>query len=269
MSTITEIKVPEPLVSVQTRVSWGALLAGAVVAIAGYSLLTMLGIAVGFTLSDQYDAEQLGTGAAVWTFASLLISMFFGGWVATRCTAGELRTEAVLYGIVVWGITSTLLIPLTAAGVGLGSGTVLADRGIAKVNDSVVPPMVNATRLAVDKMSNASRRDNNSSASRQDETAGSRSDNTSSLDDQQSQTSESSSTNESTDSSNRNTQGNQSTDSNRSAQTSARVREHLKTVSWWTFAGTFASMLAAIFGALLGPHVVITHHKNVTARPVV
>ena len=103
MSTITEIKVPEPLISVQSRVSWGALLAGSVVAIAIYSLLTMLGIAVGFSVSDRLDADQLGTGAAVWAFVTLLIGMFFGGWVATRCTAGELRTEAILYGIIVWG----------------------------------------------------------------------------------------------------------------------------------------------------------------------
>ena len=138
MSTITEIKVPEPLVSVHSRVSWGALLAGSVVAIAVYSLLTMLGIAVGFSVSDR-----LGTGAAVWSFVTLLLAMFVGGWVATRCTAGELRSEAVLYGIIVWGITSTLLIPLTAAGVGLGSGTALAERGLTSLKNSSIPPMLN------------------------------------------------------------------------------------------------------------------------------
>src|SRR5262245_59283146 len=145
MATITEVKVPEPLVPVQSRVSWGALLAGGVVAVAIYSLLTMLGIAVGFTASDRLDAEQLGTGAAVWAFVALLISMFFGGWVATRCTAGELPTAAFLYGIIGWAITSGLLIPLTAVGIGLGTGTALADRGFNMANNSVtVPPMINS-----------------------------------------------------------------------------------------------------------------------------
>ena len=52
------------------------------------------------------------------------------------------------------------------------------------------------------------------------------------------------------------------------SQSSCSERDHLKAASWWKFAGTLASMLSAVFGALFGPHVVITHRKYVTPRPV-
>lgn len=126
----TVVETPPPIFSVQSRVSWGALLGGATVALAIYSLLTMLGLAIGFTVMDRMDEGNVGMGAGIWAFVSLLIALFFGGWVATVCTSGENRTEAVLYGVIVWGITSSLLVWLTAAGLSMGMGTVLAERGL-------------------------------------------------------------------------------------------------------------------------------------------
>ena len=44
---IDEVRIPEPLWSVGSRVSWGALVAGGVVALAIYVLLSLLGVALG------------------------------------------------------------------------------------------------------------------------------------------------------------------------------------------------------------------------------
>ncbi len=235
MSSVTEVRVSEPLVSVGTRVSWGALLAGAVVALAIYSVLTMLGVAIGFTVSDRVETDQLGIGAAIWTFVSLLIAMFFGGWVSTRCTAGELATEAMLYGVIVWAITSTLLIPLTAAGVAIGGGTALADRRLISNDENVnmMPAMVNASRIG--QKNDASADSSSTRSDRSDASA----------------------------TSSRET----NRDSDRSHMTQ-RDRENARTATWWAFAGTLLSLLAAVGGALVGPHVVITHRKYVTPRRV-
>ena len=43
VSEIDEIKIPEPMWSVKSRVSWGALFAGGVVAVAIYFLMSLLG----------------------------------------------------------------------------------------------------------------------------------------------------------------------------------------------------------------------------------
>ena len=71
----------DPVVSVQSRVSWGALLGGAAVGIATYTVLGLLGVAVGLSVADTTSAENLGLGAGVWAFVSLVVAMFFAGWL--------------------------------------------------------------------------------------------------------------------------------------------------------------------------------------------
>jgi hypothetical protein len=118
----------EPQVSVQSRVSWGALLAGAAVGVATYTVLALLGVAVGLSVADSAALEDVGTGAGIWAFVSLLIAMFFAGWVTTQCTIGETQTEAMLYGVVVWAVTATFLMWSAASGIRLGQATIAIER---------------------------------------------------------------------------------------------------------------------------------------------
>ena len=52
----------EDLVPVRSRISWGAIVAGSVLALALYFLLTLLGGAVGLSVSDKFDGRNIGTG---------------------------------------------------------------------------------------------------------------------------------------------------------------------------------------------------------------
>jgi hypothetical protein len=124
-----------PLNGVRSRVSWGAIMGGAVIALAVFFLLSLLGVAIGLSVSGDVDRENLSTGAAVWSFASLIIALFFGGWVSTQCTAGESRTEAVLYGIIVWAVASSLLVALAANGLRLGYQGILAQQASERPGD--------------------------------------------------------------------------------------------------------------------------------------
>jgi hypothetical protein len=120
--TVTESN----LVNVRSRVSWGAIMAGATIALAVYFLFNLLGVAIGITVSGDVDRTNLTTGAAIWSFVGLIFALFFGGWVSTQCTIGENRTEAVLYGVLVWAVTSTLLVLLASHGLRLGYQQALA-----------------------------------------------------------------------------------------------------------------------------------------------
>ena len=120
MATVLERRADFDYGSVRSRISWGAILAGAAVAMAIYALLIALGVAVGMSASDDVNSRTLGTSAGVWGFISLLIALFAGGWVTTQVTTGESRTEAILYGVVLWATTSVLLLWLTAHGVRAG-----------------------------------------------------------------------------------------------------------------------------------------------------
>ena len=61
--------------------------AGAVVALALWTLLEMIGIGVGLVSSDAGDVgslRDLATSAAIWTFVAPLVALFIGGFVAGR-----------------------------------------------------------------------------------------------------------------------------------------------------------------------------------------
>jgi hypothetical protein len=71
------------------RISWGAILAGAIIGLATQLILTLIGAAVGLaTLSPATDTgpsgTTLGIGAAVWLLISSVVSLFLGGYIAGR-----------------------------------------------------------------------------------------------------------------------------------------------------------------------------------------
>jgi len=94
---------------VHSRVSWGAIFAGAVTAITLYLVLSVLGVAIGMTVSNRTDESSLNTGAAIWAAFTLMLSLFLGGWVASQCTTNETKMEAAVYGVIVWGTMFALM----------------------------------------------------------------------------------------------------------------------------------------------------------------
>jgi hypothetical protein len=284
---VDEVKIPEPLWSVKSRVSWGALLAGAVVAIALYSLLSLFGVALGVTLRDRFTAEQLGTAATIWTFVTLLLAMFIGGWVSTRATAGEFRNEAMLYGVIVWGVTSLVLIPLSVVGIGTSVGTVLASQGIAKIKSETVPVVVSAQREVSRKINRvvarasdgAERASRSSSEEKTSTEQSSTSDRDSSAGDDSSDRKEDTRSDQSREDK---ATASRDQDANSTRASSARpdssresvdsennktsTHEKLVSASWWAFGGTLASLLAAVIGAAVGPTISVVRHKVPVGR---
>jgi hypothetical protein len=110
----------EDLMAVRSRVSWGAIVAGAVMALASYLILTLLGSAIGLSVHENVDGEAFGMGAAIWATVVTVLSLFLGGWIASICAVGETNREAVIHGILTWGVVVGMLLWLVAAGVGAG-----------------------------------------------------------------------------------------------------------------------------------------------------
>jgi len=104
------------------RISWGAIIAGLIVALVCQILLSMLGVAIGAStvdpLQEQRPLEGLGTGALIWWVVSSLISLFLGSCVAGRLAGVPRKGDGALHGIIMWG-TATL-ITFLVAGTALG-----------------------------------------------------------------------------------------------------------------------------------------------------
>jgi hypothetical protein len=108
-----------------TKVSWGGIFGGVLVALGLLFLLGALGVAIGITAVDpgQTEASTLGAGAGIWTAVSLLVALFVGGMVATRIGAITDGTTGFFEGALVWVVSMLLMVYLAASGVGMIAGT--------------------------------------------------------------------------------------------------------------------------------------------------
>ncbi|SCZ62108.1 hypothetical protein [Thiohalomonas denitrificans] len=89
-------------------VSWGAVFAGTVAGLSIYLLLALIGVATGLTAVDPAAAEPVGSiplWTGVWSFISMLIAAFSGGWVAGRMSGLRRKMDGALHGLVAWGLT--------------------------------------------------------------------------------------------------------------------------------------------------------------------
>lgn len=115
----------EDMVEVGSRVSWGAILAGAVMAMAVGFILSLLGGAVGLSFAEVAHSESIRWGAAIWAVVTTVVALFIGGWITSQCVVGETKTESVVHGIIMWGVVLAMLLWLTAAGIGAGFSSML------------------------------------------------------------------------------------------------------------------------------------------------
>jgi hypothetical protein len=132
------------------RISWGAVIAGVVVATVVHLALSLLGVAVGAAtirpLEEAYPAAGLGTGAVIWMAASTLLALFAGGWVAAWLAGIPRHEDGVLHGIVTWALASLVAFMLLTSAVGnvlnsaasaLGAGLAVLGQGAANAAPEV------------------------------------------------------------------------------------------------------------------------------------
>jgi hypothetical protein len=110
----------EDVIPVRSRVSWAAIVAGSLLALAAILVLNLLGTAIGLSIHDNVSGRTLAIGAVVWAVLVTAGSLFLGGFIASQMTTGENKAEGVLYGLLVWAITFGLVIFMAAQGLKAG-----------------------------------------------------------------------------------------------------------------------------------------------------
>jgi len=115
----------EDVIPVQSRISWAPIFAGAVLALANYVLLTLLGTALGLSINDRMSDRGMAIGAVVWAILITAWSLFVGGFVASLFTTGENKYEGVVYGLLVWGVVLGMIVTLLALGIRAGFGAMV------------------------------------------------------------------------------------------------------------------------------------------------
>lgn len=129
--------VPD-LMGVTSRVSWSAILAGTVVALACFFALSFFFSALGLTMTDAGVRDRtVGIGALVAAIATIIVSLFLGGWIAAQMTVGENRQEAVIYGILTWAAVTFASLWLVSVGVRAGYYAAVGGSAVVQNNERV------------------------------------------------------------------------------------------------------------------------------------
>lgn len=117
---------------VLNEISWGAVIAGAMMAIVIQAILNMVGIGVGLATVDPLagntpTAASLSIGAGVWLIITGIVASAIGGHLAGRLSGKPLPTTTGYHGLMSWALsTLVVLYLLTSAASGIFGGAVSA-----------------------------------------------------------------------------------------------------------------------------------------------
>lgn len=106
----------------ENRVSWGAIIAGAVVALTIHVVLAVLGLAIGASvinpLQEANPVEGIGIGAGIYFVISAILAVLAGGYVAGALSRIQERRNRTLHGLATWALVTLLSVMLLATGLG-------------------------------------------------------------------------------------------------------------------------------------------------------
>ncbi|HEX3135584.1 MAG TPA: hypothetical protein VHX44_18625 [Planctomycetota bacterium] len=125
-STASETLPPIPPATNRPTVSWGAVFAGMVTAIALQIGLAQLCVSLGLAMYTPFDPNQPTTTIAMATIIAwvgcALVGLFLGGWVAGRLAHFQSHTIAGLHGALVWATGAVMASATVAVTVALLAG---------------------------------------------------------------------------------------------------------------------------------------------------
>lgn len=140
------------------NVSWGAIFAGAVIALAVQIILNMVGIGIGAATldpgaGDNPTAGAFGIGAGLWFAVSAIIAALAGGVAAGRLSGKPKESTAAWHGLTAWAVSTMFVIYLIGSSAGslLGGAFTMAGNvvgGVAGAAGSAVEAVVPADPFA-------------------------------------------------------------------------------------------------------------------------
>jgi hypothetical protein len=141
-------------------VSWAAVFAGVVLALAIQLLLSMLGLGIGMTTIDPAagqagmpQASSFSIGAGLWWTISYMIALGIGGYVAARLAGVVIRGDGLIHGLLTWAfalLISAYLVTTTVGSVMGGAMSALGSvtSGVAQTVKEAAPEVARASGVS-------------------------------------------------------------------------------------------------------------------------
>lgn len=139
------------------RISWGAVLAGVVMAIIIQVTMNILGLAIGAGVVDPTAPQPnigpaFSTGIVIWLASSTLLGIFAGGYVTAHLAGTPNTTDGIIHGLLTWAVGTLivfLMLGSTASNLFNGISSTLG-QGMALVGASITeiaPEVADALNL--------------------------------------------------------------------------------------------------------------------------
>ena len=142
-----------------SKISWGAVLAGVVLALATQILLNMLGIGIGAAtldpaMGDNPSAISFSVGAGLWFALSTLLAALAGGYAAGRLAGVPRESTAGWHGLTAWALTTLVIFYLLGSTVGgvLGGAYRGMTNALGNVSSAVGSTAETVTQIAVTRI---------------------------------------------------------------------------------------------------------------------
>ncbi|MBP0616735.1 hypothetical protein [Jiella mangrovi] len=97
------------------RISWGGILAGAILALMIQFMLGLFGLGIGLS-SPMGGSAGVFSVAGLWAVLVVLVGVFAGAFAAARFAGIPSRIDGVLHGVVTWAVTGLLALYLLTSG---------------------------------------------------------------------------------------------------------------------------------------------------------
>lgn len=104
-----------------SRVRWGAVIAGLLIAMVSQVLLGLFGLAIGLSTLNPATNTNLGgfgIGSGIWLIISTIISVFLGSWAASWWSSTHHRDNGALHGVLTWSLFLVVTMFLLGSGIG-------------------------------------------------------------------------------------------------------------------------------------------------------
>ena len=124
-TVVASAGAPEGAPVLRHRISWGSILAGALVAVA------VGATAVDAVQRDTPNASTYGITAAVWVLVANLLGLVLGGYVAARLSGTSDKRDATLHGLAVWA--TAYLVSAVLLGSAVSGAASTAGRAVSAV----------------------------------------------------------------------------------------------------------------------------------------
>jgi len=145
------------------QVSWGAVFAGAAIALVLQIILNMVGIGVGLSTIDVASGEtpnasSLSIGAGLWWVISGIVAAAIGGYIAGRLSGKASQSTTAYHGLIAWAVSTLVVVYLiSSAASGLVSGALsTASSALGGAGKAIGGSVQTAVQTAAPSLNNMS-----------------------------------------------------------------------------------------------------------------